>query len=183
MNQSDSNSSDSNSSDSKTFTSGTLKAVALSAVLGLGVVFSGPTLAAENPFAHLAGSWSGQGKITVQNGSSERIRCRGNYRAGETGSTLTISLRCASDSYKFELASDVTYDNGNISGSWNETTRSVYGQLSGRATANNITAQASAVGVTAAISIATRGNSQNVTIRSPGSEISEIAVTMARAGR
>jgi hypothetical protein len=151
--------------------------------LSFGIFTQGAALAAENPFAHLAGSWSGQGKITVQNGSSERIRCRGNYRAGETGSTLTISLRCASDSYKFELASDVTYDNGNISGSWNETTRSVYGQLTGRATANNITAQASAVGVTAAISIATRGNSQNVTIRSPGSEISEIAVTMARAGR
>lgn len=160
-----------------------LKAGALAAALSLGMFAQGPALAAENPFAHLAGSWAGQGKITVQNGSSERIRCRGNYRDGGGGTTLTISLRCASDSYKFELASDVTYDNGSISGSWNETSRSVYGQISGRATPTSITAQASAVGVTASISIATRGNSQNVSIRSPGSEISDITVTMSRAGR
>src|SRR5215212_9282523 len=71
---------------------------------GLGLFFvPDVSQAAETPFAHLAGSWSGQGKITVQNGTSERIRCRGTYRAGETGTTLSLSLRCASDSYKFEL--------------------------------------------------------------------------------
>ena len=157
-------------------------AAALGLGLGLGMVFHG-TAHAENPFANLAGSWSGQGKIVVKDGGSERIRCRGSYRPGGGGTTLTISLRCASDSYKFELASDVTYDGGTISGSWNETSRQVYGQLSGRVTANNIQAQASAVGVTASISIVTRGNSQSVSIRSPGSEISEVSVTMARAGR
>jgi hypothetical protein len=160
-----------------------LKTGTMAAILSFGMFAHGGVLAAENPFAHLAGSWAGQGKITVKSGGSERIRCRGSYRAGQGGTTLTISLRCASDSYKFELASDVTYDNGNISGSWNESSRQVYGQLSGRATANNISAQASAVGVSAGISIATRGNSQTVVIRSPGSEISEISVTMARAGR
>jgi len=158
-----------------------LKAGAMAAVVGLGILAAAQ--AAENPFAHFTGSWAGQGKITVQNGSSERIRCRGTYRAGETGTTLSISLRCASDSYKFELASDVTYDGGAITGSWNESSRSVYGNIAGRATANSISAQASAVGVNASISIATRGNSQSVTIRSPGSEISEVSVTMARAGR
>jgi hypothetical protein len=182
MIQSNSNPSDSETSPSSILKAG-LKAGAIAAALSFGIFTRGAALAAETPFAHLAGSWAGQGKITVQNGSSERIRCRGTYRAGETGTTLTISLRCASDSYKFELASDVTYDNGSISGSWNESSRQVYGQLSGRATANSISAQASAVGVTASISIATRGNSQSVTIRSPGSEISEISVTMARAGR
>jgi hypothetical protein len=156
---------------------------AIAVIAGVLAFAPGTSNAAENPFAHFTGSWSGTGKITVQNGTSERIRCRGIYRAGESAATLTISLRCASDSYKFELASDVTYDGGNISGSWNETTRSVYGQLSGRATANNISAQATAVGVTASIAITTHGNSQSVSIRSPGSEISEIAVSMARGGR
>jgi hypothetical protein len=182
MNHSNSNPSDSDKSSPNLVKAG-LKAGAIATVLSLGLFTHGAAQAAENPFAHLAGSWSGQGKITVQNGSSERIRCRGNYRDGGGGTTLTISLRCASDSYKFELASDVTYDHGTISGSWNETSRQVYGQISGRATANNITAQASAVGVTASISIATRGNSQSVSIRSPGSEISDISVTMSRSGR
>src|SRR4051794_12536840 len=98
-----------------------IKAGAMAAVLGLGIFVHDGSQAAEAPFAHLTGAWSGQGKITVQNGSSESIRCRGSYRAGASGTTLKLGLRCASDSYKFELASDITYDGGNISGSWNET--------------------------------------------------------------
>jgi hypothetical protein len=158
--------------------------VALSlGIFGLGIFVHGAAQAAETPFAHLAGSWSGQGKITVQNGTSERIRCRGTYRAGETGTTLSLSLRCASDSYKFELGSDITYAGGAITGSWNEATRSIYGQLAGRVNGSNISAQASAVGFNASLSIVTKGNSQSVAIRSPGSEISEVTISMARAGR
>jgi hypothetical protein len=155
-------------------------AVTLGAFLGLAVA-AGPAQA-QSPFAGLTGSWSGNGKISTTSGS-ERIRCRGTYRASESGSTLALRLRCAGDSYKFEIASDINYDGGSISGSWSETTRQVHGSISGRATANQITAQTSAVGFNAAVSISTRGNSQNVTIRSPGSEISEVSVTMARAGR
>jgi hypothetical protein len=159
-----------------------IKAGAVAAAFGLCIFVHDVSQAAETPFAHLAGSWSGQGKITV-NSASERIRCRGTYRAGEAGTTLSLSLRCASDSYKFELGSDITYDAGNISGSWNEATRSVYGQLSGRVSGNSISAQASAVGFNASLSIVTKGNSQSVSIRSPGSEISEVTISMARAGR
>ena len=166
---------------SSTLKSG-LKAGAIAATISL-CILTNDAARAETPFAQFAGSWSGQGKITVQNGASERIRCRGTYRAGGDGMTLSLSLRCASDSYKFELASDVTYDGGNISGSWNETSRQVYGQITGRASANSITAQASAVGFNASLSIVTRGNSQSVSIRSPGSEISEVSISMARAGR
>src|SRR3954466_4555092 len=98
--------------------------------------------AADGPLVHFAGTWSGAGKITVQNGSSERIRCRSTNNA--SGKAMTLSLRCASDSYKFELASDITSDGSNISGSWNETTRGVVGSLSGKATASNIQAIANA---------------------------------------
>jgi hypothetical protein len=141
----------------------------------------GASRAAENPFAHFNGNWSGTGKITVQNGSSERIRCRGAYRAGETGDKLALRLTCASDSYKFELQSDITYDGGNISGSWNEQSRQIYGQLAGRANPNSIQATAQTVGFTAQISIATRGNSQSVSIRSPGSDISEVLISLSRS--
>ena len=161
-----------------------MKSAAVAVTLGafLGLAVAAEPAQAQSPFAGLTGSWSGNGKITTTSGS-ERIRCRGTYRASESGSTLALRLRCAGDSYKFELASDISYDGGNISGSWNETSRQVYGTISGRATPTHITAQASAVGFNAALSISTRGNSQSVTIRSPGSEISEVTVSMARAGR
>jgi len=139
------------------------------------------TQAADGPLAQFAGSWSGAGKITVQNGSSERIRCRSSNNA--SGRAMTLSLRCASDSYKFELASDITSDGNSISGSWNETTRGVVGSLSGRATASNIQATANAVGFNASLAIHSSGNSLSVVIRSPGSEISEVSVSMAKGGR
>ena len=93
---------------------------------------------------------------------------------------MTLSLRCASDSYKFELASDITSDGSNISGSWNETTRGVVGSLSGKATASNIQATANAVGFNASLAIQSSGNALSVLIRSPGSEISEVSVSMAK---
>ena len=154
---------------------------ALAISLGVFILAPDTPQAAENPLPHFAGNWSGSGKITVSNGASERIRCRGAYRPASGG--LSLSLRCASDSYKFELASDITYEAGSISGSWNETSRGVAGSLSGRATANRIEASAQSVGFTASLSISLRGNNQSVAIRSPGSEISEVSISMVRAGR
>jgi hypothetical protein len=157
------------------------KFAALVTAAGLLTLAAPAVQAADGPLAQFAGSWSGNGKITVQNGSSERIRCRSSNTA--SGNGLALTLRCASDSYKFELASDITSDGGNISGSWNETTRGVVGTLTGKATASNITATATAVGFNAAMAIKSSGNSLSVSIRSPGSEISEVAITMAKGGR
>jgi hypothetical protein len=153
-----------------------LAAAALS--LGLLAIAAPQVEAADGPLAHFAGNWSGSGKIVVKDGASERIRCRSNNTA--SGNGLVLSLRCASDSYKFELASDIAYDGGSISGSWNETTRGVIGSLSGKATASNIQATAQAVGFTAGLAIRASGNSLGVSIRSPGSEISEVTISMAR---
>jgi hypothetical protein len=134
--------------------------------------------AADGPLSHFAGNWSGSGKIVVKDGASERIRCRSNNSS--KGDGLTLSLRCASDSYKFELASDISYEGGKISGSWNETSRGVVGSLSGQATASNIQATAQAIGFTAGLNIRATGNAMNVSIRSPGSEISEVSISMAK---
>ena len=160
----------------------TLKIGAFAIALGFFGFTAAASQAAENPFSHFIGSWSGSGTITVQEGARERIRCRGKYTASEQG-TLTLGLRCASDSYKFELQSDITYDGGNISGSWNETTRQVFGSLSGRSNSNHIQAIAQSVGFTASLSLTIRGNHQRVSIKSPGSEISEVAISLARSGR
>lgn len=151
--------------------------------IALGFLTAASGMATAEPFTPFAGSWAGSGTITVQDGSKERLRCRGNFRPGSGGSALSLNLRCASDSYKFEFQSDVTSDGGNISGSWNEVTRSVYGSVSGRISGNRIDASAVAAGFTAAIALTARGNSQHVSIRAPGSEISEVSISLARGGR
>ena len=87
--------------------------------------------AATGPFAALSGSWSGGGTITMSSGAKERIRCRARYNVGGAGSNLDLTLRCASDSYNFELQSNASYSNGAVSGTWSETTRGVGGSIAG----------------------------------------------------
>ena len=137
--------------------------------------------AAEAPFAPLIGNWSGSGTISVKDGARERIRCRGTNTG--SGNSLKLGLVCASDSYKFELTSDISYEGGNVSGTWGETSRSVFGSLSGRMSGGQIQATAQSPSFSAMLSISTHGNRQSVVIRSPGSEIEEVAISMARGGR
>ena len=157
------------------------KFAALAITAGLLAFVPQSSKAVDSSLAHFAGNWSGNGKITVQSGTSERIRCRSSNTV--SGNSLNLTLRCASDSYKFELASDITNDGGNVSGSWNETTRGVMGSISGKVANNNIQATATAVGFNAGMAIRAAGNSLSVSIRSPGSEISEVSITMAKGGR
>jgi hypothetical protein len=100
-----------------------------------------PSQAQQGPFAGLAGSWAGSGTIGMSNGTRERIRCRASYAVSGGGSSLQLSLRCASDSYRFELNSNVRYAAGDISGNWSEATRGVGGSLSGNASMSDIRAR------------------------------------------
>ena len=61
--------------------------------------------AQSGPFAGMAGNWSGGGTVTLDDGSTERIRCRATYAVGAGGNGLNQTLTCASDSYKFDLSS------------------------------------------------------------------------------
>src|SRR6202790_1137900 len=68
------------------------------------------------PFAGFDGSWSGSGTVALSNGTTERIRCKADYKVNASGLALKQSLHCASDSYKFDLSSDVTSQGDRISG-------------------------------------------------------------------
>src|SRR5690242_3615040 len=64
--------------------------------------------AQSGPFAGFDGAWSGTGTVSLSDGTTEHIRCKADYKIDGSGLGLKQSLRCASDSYKFELTSDVT---------------------------------------------------------------------------
>ena len=121
--------------------------------------------AQSGPFTGMAGSWSGGGTVTLDDGSTERIRCRANYSVGAGGNGLNQNLLCASDSYKFDLRSNVIAEGGSLSGTWSESSRGVNGTLEGRGGNGNFQVLASAAGFNANISLSTRGNKQSVVIR------------------
>jgi hypothetical protein len=139
-----------------------------------------PSHAQSGPFADLAGSWSGSGTIGMSNGERERIRCRAAYAVGTGGDSLRQNLRCASDSYSFDLASDVTHSRGVIHGSWSEASRGIGGELSGTARGSDITARADGPGFAANLALSTRRDRQAVTIRATGGDITEVSITLSR---
>ena len=128
---------------------------------------SGPASYAQSgPFAGLAGVWAGGGTVTLDDGSTERIRCRATYAVGAGGSGLNQSLTCASDSYRFNLSGNVVSQGGALSGTWSESSRGINGSLEGRGANGNFQVTASAPGFSANLSVTTRGNRQSVVIRS-----------------
>jgi hypothetical protein len=132
-------------------------------------LFSVPSQAQSGPFNGLAGVWSGAGTVTLDDGSNERIRCRATYAVGEAGHGLNQTLTCASDSYKFDLRTNVIAEGNNITGSWSEISRNISGTIQGSGTSGVIQVVASAAGFSANIAVTTRGNRQTVQIRSEGS--------------
>lgn len=133
------------------------------------------------PFANYAGNWSGNGTITIAEGGTERIRCRGTYTASNSGNNLHLALRCASDSYKFELTSDIAARGGGISGSWSEATRNINGDVQGTISDGQVTALVQTNGYAATFNITTRGNRQSVAINSKG-ELRAVNISLTRGG-
>ena len=119
--------------------------------------------AQASAFAGMAGTWSGGGTVTLEDGSSERIRCRASYRVG--GPNMEMVLTCASDAYKFNLQAAVVAQGGEVSGTWSESSRNVGGTIQGRGGGGSFQVVASAAGFNSSISLKTSGNKQAIAMR------------------
>jgi len=154
-----------------------IKAAGVGAVLMLSMTASN---AQTGPFAGFNGAWSGNGTVALSDGTTERIRCKADYKVDGSGLGLKQTLRCASDSYKFDLTSDVTSQGDRISGSWNEASRNVFGNLQGTAGGGQIEVFVEANGFAANLTLRTTGNKQTVQINSKG-EIRGVNITMVKS--
>ena len=92
---------------------------------------------------------------------------------------LKQKLQCASDSYKFDLTSDVTSQGDRISGNWSEKSRNMFGNLQGTAGGGRIEVFVEANGFAANLTLRTNGNKQTVQINSKG-EIRGVNITMVK---
>jgi hypothetical protein len=119
--------------------------------------------AQASAFAGMAGTWSGPGTVTLDDGSSERIRCRASYKVA--GANMEMVLTCASDSYRFNLQAAVVAAGGQVSGTWSETSRNVGGNIQGRGANGSFQVVAEAAGFNASISLRTAGNKQQIALK------------------
>jgi hypothetical protein len=135
----------------------------------------------DGPFALFGGGWVGTGKIVATDGTSERIRCKVHYYVGQQGRDLNQQLRCASDSYHFDVNSALLDDgSGRITGSWTETNRNAVGKVNGQADGNGVRASVVGTGFTASLSVALHGDKQTVRILPTGADIASVAIDFHR---
>ena len=153
----------------------------LIAIAAVGFWAASAAAAPVGPFAGLDGVWSGRGHIQLSNGTKERLRCRATYKVGADGRTMHQALRCASDSYKFELISDVESQGNQISGRWSERTHSLAGNLIGQVSGGHLNVLVQGDVLNAEVTLVSQGDRQTVTIRSPGSQLSGAAISLRRS--
>jgi hypothetical protein len=135
-------------------------------VLALCLFSSGASHAqGAGPFARLSGSWAGKGTIDLANGTREALKCRASYDVQAGQNNLQLNIRCASDSYNFELTSSAALASGAVTGTWSESPHGAFGTISGTASGERIQVKAEAGSLTATLSLVTHANSQTVVIR------------------
>ena len=126
--------------------------------------------AAAGPFSGFSGNWSGTGTLHEAGKGAERIRCDASYRPlGSTEHEIDLSLKCDSDTYKFNLSGRFRADEGNhVSGQWTEHTRNVGGIVIGNVRGNRFDLHVESSAFTADMDIVNRGRSQSVSIDAQG---------------
>ena len=139
----------------------------LTLALGIGLFAGSAGTADESaPFGPLAGHWSGTGTIQLSSGAEERIRCRAAYDVLAEQSNLQFNIRCASDSFNFDLRGSARYQGGTVTGTWSESTRNASGTMAGSATGDRFEVQAKGTTFSASLTLTTQGDQQSVVIRS-----------------
>jgi hypothetical protein len=139
-----------------------------------------PAGIAATPFTGMSGAWTGAGRITMSDGSSEPIRCRATYTADKTGTVLDQVLRCASDSYKFNVKSKVGADGNALLGEWTETTYNLVGTFTGTVKGNKIEGQVRGSGLIIGVALVTSGNQQQARFLSQGTEMREVRINLTK---
>lgn len=115
-----------------------------------------------NPFDLLKGYWTGGGTVTPMKGNAEKVSCKVTYIVA--GSAVSQNMRCAGTDYKVNTSSKLTYSGGKISGSWNESTYSAAGSVSGTAKGSVVHARISGDKFSGRMSINVSGSRHTINI-------------------
>jgi len=131
------------------------------------------------PFAQLAGSWHGSGQVRLADGRSERLSCRGNYTQKSGGTELTLAIRCQSENNKIDMKSGLTYEDGRVSGHWEEKNFGLEGDATGKATPNKITLRISGQ-LQGSMSVSINGATHAVSVTTGGPGFKSVSITFSR---
>ena len=150
------------------------------ALVGLALAAAGVSAEAASPFADLNGSWSGSGRIKLDDGKTENLKCKAYYLPKSGGAELGLALRCASASNKIELRANLASSAGRVSGSWEERTFNASGSVSGSASDNKLSLTINGGGFAGSMAVTTNGRSQVISVSTQGIALRGVNVNLQR---
>ena len=165
--------------------SGSSRGCRLASLLAAGVVgvaLLSPQAGVSAPagvFGPFLGTWKGNGEVTSNDGHKERITCRATYSASDGGASLTQSLVCAGDSYRFQVESYVEASGQNLKGHWEETTRNVEGQLTGQLSGGHFEGTIQGAAFSAQMSLNATEKQQLVSIKPQGASFTSVDIVLS----
>ena len=109
-------------------------------VIGLALLWSAVIMAVTpamaGPFDRFNGRWAGWGRITLDNGNSQNMKCVSVYRIGKGGASASQSFRCTSDGYRFDAKANYKASGRTVSGTWTEAIYAMQGTIAAKLTAS-----------------------------------------------
>lgn len=158
-------------------------AIAAMASAALIAAAAGPTRAvgiSESPFQSLAGRWTGEGRLGIKDNPPESVKCRATYIVGDTPNELKQTIRCVTAGGGVEVLSNIRYADGELAGSWKETTRNIQGELTGKVTPAGFRVAVRGGDIAANMDIVVRGNRQIVEIQFINSTLQGLTLLMTK---
>lgn len=152
-------------------------AVLMGMMLFVAVLSGQQVAAAASPFDTLLGSWGGSGIIALQDGKKERINCTAYYTGG--GSQLGLAIYCKSNTQDVKMRGKLSYNAGQLSGSWEEVNYNATGQISGKASKNRLSMRIGG-NVSGTMIVSYSKSRQNVTISTEGTGLKSVKVKLSR---
>lgn len=152
----------------------------LGRIMSAAVILLVADAALANPVGDIAGRWSGWGSISMDGGGSEQVRCVVTYAVKDAGAGLHQNMRCASASLKIDATARLTFASGQVAGSWEESTTSTSGSVSGRITPEGFNLSIHGATFTAAMAVVTSGCKQSINIAPQGLEVSRISIGLGK---
>ena len=144
-------------------------------VLSLGV-WCGPSWASELTDA-LKGRWSGSGEITLANGKSERIRCRGESREVSENAVEQF-FHCASTDKEFDFSTSMHFSGGRARGNWRAPDRS--GTLNGPASSGSLRLHLSSADGEGNLSATIGSCSQSINVTGWSDELKSLSAKLSK---
>ena len=158
------------------------RSVGLSSCVGacvlLGVLLGNTASAAVN-LQDMGGYWTGTGKVTMTNGSSENVKCVVIYKVATSSFRQTI--RCASQGFSFNGTAELDVaQSGSVTGNWTENTYSAKGDVTGKTTEKGFSLAISGATFTAAMDVTTTTCKQTLDIVPQGLEVKRISLGLGK---